>query len=246
MKLTSGHLIALALKYEGEYHAISKAIKNKVILDPVNDIEAITILDEAYPIELKQLVQPPWVLFYDGNLDLLKNKNRIAIIGSRDPSDYAIAMTRQLVKYLDTSQIIVSGLAKGIDGIAHQAALVSHGCIGVLGCGIKRVYPHVNQHLFKTMRHQHLLLSEYPHNSVPYKHHFVARNRIIAALSNPIYVMSAMAKSGTLITVDYGLALNKDIVALPHNIDDLSGAGCNYLIANGAQMLTNDTDLFII
>ncbi|NLA78546.1 MAG: DNA-protecting protein DprA [Erysipelothrix sp.] len=246
MKLSSAHLIGLALAHRGEYHKIARALKQRRYVEPAHHEAAITIFDRHYPNSLRLLTQPPFVLFYQGNINLLSSRRCVAIIGSRKPSAYGIAMTRKLVDALPNDVVIVSGLAKGIDGIAHQHALHTHGCVGVLGCGIERVYPRAHHFLFEAMAKQQLLLSEYPDHVPGYKHHFVARNRIIAALSNPIYVMAAQAKSGTLITVDYGLALQKDIVVLPYNIDDASGVGCNNLIASGALMLTNAEDLFII
>lgn len=232
--------------HHGEYHAIKKALKNREFVEKKFCDHAITILDDLYPKELKELDQPPYVLFYKGNIQLLKHRNRIAIIGSRNPSEYGIESTRRLVNEIDKDIIIVSGLAKGIDGLAHQQALHKNKCIGVLGCGIDRVYPYENTKLFQELGKHHLLLSEYPSTTPGLKHHFVARNRIIAALSNHIFVMSATQKSGTLITVDFALALNKEISVLPYNIDDDSGVGCNNLITSGAQMLTNVQDLFII
>ncbi len=246
MKLTSNQLISLALVHNGEYHAIKKALENKKYVEEKFCDHAITILDDVYPKELTMLDQAPYVLFYKGNIQWLKNNNRIAIIGSRHPSNYGIDMTCKLVDQLDKDVVVISGLAKGIDGLAHQRALHKNKCIGVLGCGIDRVYPYENLKVFQKMSKHHLLLSEYPENTPGLKHHFVARNRIIAALSKHVFVMAATQKSGTLITVDFALALNKEISVLPYTIDDESGVGCNNLIASGAQMLTNVQELFII
>lgn len=246
MKLTSRQLISLAMVHHGEYHAIKKALDSKKYVEEKFCDHAITILDDLYPKELRELDQPPYVLFYKGNIQWLEHNNRIAIIGSRHPSKYGIDMTRNLVDEVDRGVVVVSGLAKGIDGLAHQCALHKNKCIGVLGCGIDRVYPYENLELFQKLSKHHLLLSEYPAKTPGLKHHFVARNRIIAALSNHVFVMAATQKSGTLITVDFALALNKEISVLPYTIDDESGVGCNNLIASGAQMLTNVQELFII
>ena len=248
MKITSYDLIKLALAYKGEYHSIKKAIaQNKQVNVSIPaTTEAITILDKEYPDCLLQSEQPPWVLFYKGNLSYLQMDKKVAIVGSRQPNDYATTMTKKVVSHLDRDIVIVSGLAKGIDAIAHQAALTTHHCIAVLGCGIDRVYPYENKALYDKLIEDHLIISEYPLFTPGLKHHFIARNRIIAALSDQVYVMSAKAKSGTKITVDFALALNKEIIVLPYNIDEASGVGCNELIASGAQILTNDADLFII
>lgn len=245
MNVTKEQLIAYAIMHDGEYHAIKKAIKAQSKFSVVKHVDAITILDVEYPKELFELLQPPYVLFYKGNINLLKQP-KVAIVGSRNPSDYAIDMTKQLVLALPREYVIVSGLAKGIDGVAHQSSFASHQTIGVLGCGINRIYPHQNKAYFEWMGKHHLLLSEYPSTATPYPYRFIARNRIIAALSNPLYVMAAAKRSGTLISVDYALSLNKDVVVLPHPLGCISGEGCNQLIASGALMLTNLEDLFII
>lgn len=245
MKPTRSQLIAYALAYDGEYHAIKKALNTNTSYQRTENIDAITILDADYPSCLLRLHQPPFVLFYKGNKQLLNN-HHVAIVGSRNPSDYASAMTKKLVEALPKECVIVSGLAKGIDAIAHDSSVATHQTIGVLGCGIHRIYPYQNKELYKIMEKDHLIISEYPHHATPYPHRFVARNRIIAAFSNPLYVMAAAKRSGTMITVDYALSLHKDVVVLPHPIDCLLGEGCNQLIASGALMLTNLEDLFII
>lgn len=245
MRVTREQLIAYAIMHDGEYHAIKKAIKAQTRFNVVSNVDAITIVDSEYPKELLELYQPPYVLFYKGDIRLLE-KPKVAIVGSRTPSEYAITMTKQLVSALPTDYVIVSGLAKGIDGIAHQSCFASHQTIGVLGCGIHRVYPYENKSYFEWMAKHHLILSEYPTTATPFPYRFVARNRIIAALSNPLFVMAAAKRSGTLISVDFALSLNKDVVVLPHPIGCKSGEGCNELIASGALMLTNLEDLFII
>jgi DNA processing protein len=245
MNYTKEQLIAYAIKHEGDYHAIKQALLRHQPYEKVDCSCAITLVDEHYPIELRALEQPPWVIFYQGDITLLQ-QNKVAVIGSRTPNDYGIIQTRQLVDAIGTKAVIVSGLARGIDRVAHEQAMINSHTIGVLGCGINRVYPFDNYDVYVKMRQKQLIISEYPHHAVPYPSRFVARNRLIAALSNPIFVMAATFKSGTMITVDYGLALDKDIVALPYHNDESVGAGCNLLIASGAHILTNPKDLFII
>src|SRR5690554_8177264 len=115
MKLTSKQLISLAITHNGEYHAIKKAIANNRFTSETNSNNAITILDTSYPSQLRKLDQPPYVLFYKGDIEILKNHNRIAVIGSRNPSEYGEKMTVQLVENLTIDIVVVSGLAKGID-----------------------------------------------------------------------------------------------------------------------------------
>lgn len=245
MNYTKEQLIAYAIKHDGEYHAIKQAILQQQPYEKVSVRCAITIVDECYPSELRVLEHPPWVIFYQGDITLLR-QHKVAVIGSRSPNDYGIVQTKQLVDAIGTRAVIVSGLARGIDRIAHEQAMINGHTIGVLGCGIHRIYPFDNHDVYVKMRQKQLIISEYPHQAVPYPSRFVARNRLIAALSNPIFVMAATYKSGTMITVDHGLALNKDIVVLPYHNDESVGAGCNLLIASGAHILTNTKDLFII
>jgi DNA processing protein len=241
------HIISAAIKYEGSYEKIAFAIKNneKNVIRSWNG-SAITILDEEYPASLKQLRYPPFVLFYKGNLELL-SKNAISIVGSRHPESYGVEMTRQIVRSCNHSYVIVSGLAKGIDAIAHQEALhLKRGTIGIIGCGIDRIYPDENDRLFQDMANHGLILSEYPGFTPPRKHHFPFRNRLIAALSHKCIVTAAALKSGTMLTVNEALTLGKEVICIPYPIGTSSGEGCNLLISQGASILTNTTDFAMI
>lgn len=230
-------LVALAYYYKGDQRKIYEAIKaseNASLDKPVN---AITILDDDYPKSLMDLVMPPLVLFYRGDRSLLKGE-KVAVIGARDACSYAKKATNDLIRRLDRDVIIVSGLAKGIDALAHKAAIASgHKTIAVLGSGIDRCYPNCNKELYDLMSKDHLILSEYPDLVPPLAHHFPTRNRIIAALAKQVYVMQAKLKSGTFITVDAALDLCRDIFALPYNVYDEAGAGNNRLIEEGAKMI---------
>ncbi|MDO5440110.1 MAG: DNA-processing protein DprA [Erysipelotrichaceae bacterium] len=225
-------LIGLAYKYQGKYFRILKAIKNNEEIDEINDDNCLTIFDDDYPLELRQLRYPPFVLFYKGNLDLLK-KEKIGIVGSRIPCEYSLKATELLVKN-NMDKIIVSGLAKGIDGKAHD---VSDYSIGILGCGINYVYPLENLKLFEKLQTQGLILSEYPDNTKPLSYHFPFRNRIIAALSNVVYVMQSSERSGTVTTINEALELQKEVKVLPFSIFDEQGVYNNKLINDGALIL---------
>ena len=132
-------LAALAVKYGGNYQKIYQAIKNQESIKPLTDkINYITINDSLYPQDFKSLRFPPFVLFYHGNISLL-TKRKIAIVGSRGYSEYGAMITKRIVKKLSESWVIVSGMAKGIDKIAHQQANQHGYSIGVLGCGIDRI-----------------------------------------------------------------------------------------------------------
>lgn len=225
-------LISLAIKYKGNYNEMISAIKNKEVVSNIKYENCFTIFDDIYPKEFLALKMPPLVLFYKGNLDLLK-ENKIGIVGSRKPCDYALEATKQL-SLLKKDEVIVSGLAKGIDGQAHKYANKS---IGILGCGIDYIYPKENYYLFKILEKEGLILSEYPSLSLPFAYNFPFRNRLIAALCNEIYIMEAHEKSGTLTTINEALELGKDIKVLPFDIFNQNGKYNNYLIAEGAQII---------
>lgn len=225
-------LIAYAYKYHGDYFKIVKAIEEKEEIEEVFDKNVITILDDNYPNELKDLRYPPFVLFYKGNLDLLK-KEKIGIVGSRVPGDYALEATR-LLTIKNRNKVIVSGLAKGIDGKAHEIADCS---IGILGCGIEYIYPYENLELYNKLIKQGLILSEYPGLTKPLAYHFPFRNRIIAALSDTIYVMQSSERSGTVTTINEALELQKDVKVLPFSVFNEEGNYNNRLINDGALII---------
>ena len=230
-------ILYYAIKYKGEYSSIKKAILNNEEWEEINyEGKYITILDEKYPKILFELDDPPYILFYEGNLDLL-NYEKICIIGSRNCSTYADKSCYDLISSLDKNIVIVSGLAKGVDSLAHLNAIeLGYSCIGVIGCGCDIIYPKENKDLFEEIKKYHLLLSEYPNHTKPLAHHFPMRNRILAALSKKCYVVEAKSKSGTMITVNYALALEREIIAFPYRYDDEFGKGCNELIEQGASI----------
>lgn len=226
-------LISLAIKYAGNYESIKKAIlKNEKIKQTCNH-NCLTIFDKDYPLELFDLAKPPLVLFYKGNINLLK-KDKISIVGSRFPSDYAMKITSLYVNKIKNDTVIISGLAKGIDACAHLNAKMT---IGILGCGIDYIYPKENFALYKKIEKEGLLLSEYPSLIEPKAYHFPFRNRIIAALGKELIVMEAKNKSGTLTTINEALILGKNIKVLPFQILDERGKFNNYLIQEGAEIL---------
>lgn len=235
-------LVALAVKYGGNYHNIYQAIKDKEDINPLSyKVDYITINDLLYPEEFKSLRFPPFVLFYQGNINLL-TKRKIAIVGSRNYSEYGAMITKKIVNKLSGSWVIVSGMAKGIDKIAHQQANQLGNSIGVLGCGIDRIYPKENSELYKDMRNNQLLISEYPQDILPRRYHFPFRNRLIAALGESLIVTEAGMQSGTMLTVNEAIELNKEVYVVPHPLTDQE-SGCNYLIKQGANVLTCIEDI---
>jgi DNA processing protein len=245
-------IIFLAIKYEGDWNRIYQAIKEKehVQEEEVHHALArvrshvLTIIDDDYPESLKKIYKPPFVLFYYGNVQLLHMGSRsLAMIGSRKASPYGLKMTQQITQALiEEGIIVVSGLARGIDTMAHQATLDAHGkTIAVLGSGIDRCYPEENTTLYKTLCQDHLVVSEYPHNTEPHKEHFPWRNRIIAGLAQAVFVAEAKKRSGTLITVGYALYLGKDVYVLPHLAS--TDNSTNRLIKDGAILVESAQDI---
>lgn len=221
-------LIAYAIKYDGEYNKILKAIKENEDINIVSDDSAITIFDSDYPKKLFDLKYPPFVLFYKGNIKLLKEES-ISIVGSRLACDYALKATKGLC-FNNKDKVIISGLAKGIDTYAH---LSSNKTIGILGCGINYVYPYCNYDLYRYMSNNQLIISEYPNMCKPLAYHFPFRNRIIAALANKVYIMQSKINSGTMTTVNEALELGKEIRILPYDIFNKNGLNNNKLIYEG-------------
>lgn len=230
-------LISIAIKNKGDYKKIKEDIISGTSVEYVACQNCFTIFDDIYPKELLDLTDPPFVLFYKGNLDLLKQE-KIGIVGSRFPSDYALKATRALAN--NKKEVVVSGLAKGIDACAQSSAKRS---IGILGSGIDYIYPKENKELYQKLEKEGLLLSEYPNNTVPFAYHFPFRNRIISALSREVYVMELNEKSGTMTTVNETLKLGKDVKVLPFSVFSEKDVYNNTLINEGALMISYN-DLF--
>ncbi|WP_353937844.1 DNA-processing protein DprA [Fructilactobacillus ixorae] len=181
----------------------------------------ITILDAAYPQQLREIFLPPLVLFYAGNLDLLRQTPVLGIVGSRNCSVYAIkSLKRTVTAPVVQRYVIVSGLATGVDTLGHQLALAHRGrTIAVLGTGLDHFYPAPNRELQHTLAHTQLVVTEYPLGVGPRRYQFVERNRIIAGLCQKLLVVEARQKSGSLITASLALQANRDVLAIPGNIN---------------------------
>lgn len=235
----------------GDWNKIYQSILNKEKVDysKLHQIKQklgcnyLTILSKDYPSDLKQVTKPPFVLYYLGDLSLISAKLKIAVVGTRKPSSFGLEVTNDIVKDLVKGEgCIVSGLAYGIDSRAHKTALSERGkTIAVIGNGFNHYYPLSNKSLQDEIIKKGLLISEYPPHVPPRRDHFPLRNRIIAALSDFIIVTEAKLRSGTLITVNYGLDLGKDIWCVPSV--DLGSSACNYLIKQGANLLESANDI---
>ena len=203
-------------------------------------VKVITILDGGYPQRLKEIYLPPIVLFYRGNLSLI-NRRAVAIVGSRDHSKYAKDCIREIIPALVKDDIVViSGLARGVDTLAHEETLKANGStIAVIGSGLDVVYPLENSKLYDLIAKRGLIISEYPLQSRPLKFHFPYRNRIIAGLSHGVCVIEAKEKSGSLITSNLALSENREVFAVPGSIFSIHSKGTNSLIEAGACLVSS-------
>lgn len=229
------HLIKLSIKYQGEYDLIKKNLGDLDVDDIKVVDNAITILDDIYPEKLKYLPNPPFVLYYNGNINLL-NLDMIGVVGSRNHCSYSKEVCQRIIKNQKIN--VISGLAIGIDSVAHQSAIDNQlATIAVLGSCLNMIYPKQNYSLAKQISKTGLIISEYPNDTKTLKHHFVMRNRIIAALSDKLYVLEASKVSGTMITANIALDLGIDIYCLAGSVLNEQFLGCHKLINDGAFLI---------
>jgi DNA processing protein len=208
-------------------------------------ITPLFITDEKYPKRLLNCYDSPVLLYYRGNADLNVSKV-ISIVGTRLNSDYGKSICEQLIEDLAEENILViSGLAFGIDTIAHKAALKNNlQTVAVLAHGLDRIYPAQNKTLAKQMAEQGGLLTEFISNTNPDKQNFPRRNRIVAGISDAVVIIESSKKGGSLITAELGNSYNKDVFAIPGRANDIKSEGCNYLIRNNkAALITCADDL---
>ena len=205
---------------------------------------AIALPDPRYPAVLAAIPDPPPLLWMKGQESAI-NTAAIAIVGSRAPTSYALSVARQLSSELATAgAVIVSGLARGIDSAAHAGALDAKGrTVGVLGCGIDRIYPAEHRDLARDMEHAGAIVSEFPVGVPPLPHHFPLRNRIIAGLSTAVVVVEAAEKSGSLITAAAALEQGREIMVVPGPTTGGRNRGGHLLIRDGAKIVESADDI---
>lgn len=204
-------------------------------------IQPLYLTDCDYPQRLLNCYDSPALLYYRGTTNL--NASRIlAVVGTRNHSDYGRWACEQMIEALQGEDIlIVSGLAFGIDTLAHRAAIKHNmNTVGVLAHGLDMLYPHQNKSLAKQMTAQGGLLTDFPSNSKPDKQNFPKRNRIVAGMCDCILVIESGKKGGSLITAELGNGYNKDVFALPGRTNDPKSEGCNFLISNNKAALVQD------
>lgn len=204
----------------------------------------ITFLDKEFPSRLLFIDDPPYLLFIKGEI-LDEDENSVAIVGARKSTSYGQLACKEIARDLSMKKIcIISGLALGIDAIAHTTALENaNRTIAVIGNGIDGVYPRRNERLYAEIAEHGAVVSEFPIGEQPLRYNFPVRNRIISGLSKLVIVVEAQKRSGSLITARLALEQGRDVYAVPGNIFSANSEGCNTLIRDGAGIYTNCEDL---
>ncbi|EMA6341196.1 DNA-processing protein DprA [Bacillus cytotoxicus] len=210
-----------------------------------NQMFYVTIWDKDYPRLLREIPDPPFILYGKGRREYLKKMDPFAVVGTRKPSLYSKESIQSILQPLiNKGWLIVSGFASGIDTMAHRIAVEQEGAtIAVLGHGLQYMYPKENDRLYTMWKKQMLLLTEYPPHYPPKKWYFPKRNRIISGLCKGTLVIEAKSRSGSLITADFALEQNREVFALPGPIFVESACGTNQLIQQGAKLVQNATDI---
>lgn len=207
------------------------------------NISVISIYDPCYPPYLKNIYDPPLILYIKGDPHLFSNKKMLSVVGTRQPSAEAgRLMAVLLLPLIEDGWTIVSGMALGVDGLAHQLALKGH-TIAVLGSGLFHPYPLQHAPLFQKLCRDQLVVSEYPPPVRPQKWQFPERNRIISGLSAGTLVIEAKERSGSLITADQALEQGREVMAVPGSPLNPNSRGTNRLIQQGARLVFSSEDI---
>jgi len=208
------------------------------------DVRLVTRADPDYPAMLKEIPDPPAALYMRGTMEP-SDARAIAIVGSRQATDYGKRLAERFARELvEAGLTVVSGLARGLDTAAHYGALKGGGrTLACLGCGVDVVYPYENRGLAQQVVESGALLSEYPMNAPPDAWHFPTRNRIVSGLSLGVVVIEAPPKSGSLITVECALEQNREVFAVPGNVDNFRNRGAHALIKDGAKLVESVEDI---
>lgn len=210
------------------------------------EIQVYSFLHPQYPRLLKEIYNPPICIYVKGTLPE-DEVDKVSLVGARRCSRYGASVTQQIAKDLGkTNIVVVSGMAKGIDTMAHKGAMNGGGqTIAVLGCGVDICYPAENRDLMEQIINNGCLISEYPPGTEPAAHHFPNRNRIISGLSKILVVVEAGKKSGTLITADLALESGRDVFVVPGNVTSALSEGTNNLIKQGCPIVTESKDILL-
>jgi len=224
-------------------HRTPDHVKKEIDLVSEKGFGIVTMKDPDYPPLLLEIPDPPPFLYVSGILD--GSSNNIAVVGSRNATDYGISMTKTLCTDLASYNItVISGMARGIDTAAHEGALIGNGkTIAVLGSGLERIYPVQNRDLFKLISENGAVISELPLMAEPDAFNFPARNRIISGISLGTVVVEATKKSGSLITARLAAEQNREVFAVPGSIRSFKSTGTHTLIKQGARLVENAKDI---
>ncbi len=242
-----------------EYQAIPELTKytnrleeERLLVEPEKEwerlenqkIKCLDIANSAYPYLLKQIYNPPAILYYRGDISIL-GKSSVAMVGSRKCTFYGKEVASKLASGLAANGInVVSGMALGIDTAAHQGVLDNNGLtVAVLGCSLDYCYPPRNRELMDLITTNGCVISEFPLGSAPLPQNFPQRNRIISGLSLGTVVVEATEKSGAMITANLALEQNREVLAVPGNIGSPYSRGCHRLIKEGAKLVENIDDI---
>ncbi|SDL74495.1 DNA-processing protein DprA [Sediminibacillus halophilus] len=211
----------------------------------LNTFHTVTILDNTYPALLRNIPDCPIVLYLCGDSDLLSHAPSLSVVGTRNPtSDAYSKMNNILTPLIKEGWVIVSGMAMGIDAMAHRLALCSRGkTIAILGGGFRHIYPKSNISMFRALTETQLVVSEYPPGIPPRRHHFPERNRIISGLTFGTLVVEAKERSGSLITVNQALEQGREVFAMPGSPTQPETDGCNKMIQDGAKLVRKTYDI---
>jgi DNA processing protein len=222
------------------------AAENEVARLKKNHIELIFQEDKDYPPLLAEIYDPPDLIYFTGNREILA-KTKLAVVGSRRGSAYGqTALNRILPECCRAGLVIVSGMAYGIDSMAHRLAIKENtGTIGVNAGGLLHLYPPGNITLIRKIIDQGGIISEFPLDMAPRPFLFPIRNRIIAGISQAVLVVEAALRSGSLITARLALEQNRDVMAVPGNINSALSQGTNYLLQQGAKLISSAADLLL-
>jgi len=204
----------------------------------------ITMFDSSYPEDLREIHDPPPLLYLKGN-DIPQNKTIVGVVGSRNPSHYGLKATEEICQGLAIRRmVVVSGMARGIDSAAHWGCLRGEGfTIAVLGSGIDIVYPESNRKLFNHIVEKGSVITEFPLGTPPEARNFPIRNRIISGLSKGVVVVEASRRSGSLITASLALEQGREVLAVPGSIESFKSTGTHLLIKQGARLVENADDI---
>lgn len=226
-----------------DLHSLNTIDKLKNYED--SQIHCLTIFDDGYPFLLKQIFDPPWVLYYKGDKKLLTRKNTLGVVGTRKPTSYGLeALKSILLPLVKKKFVIISGVAAGIDAESHKITLSEGGdTIGVLGGGIMQIYPKSNVTLAEEITNNGLLISETPPEMKAEPWMFPLRNRIISGLSQGVFVVEAKERSGSLITAQAALEHGREVFALPGNVTSPESLGTNQLISDGAKLVLSSRQI---